>query len=418
MPAFNPTAITLIRKQDPKGSVRAATTAALPANTRAGNVLTADANGALPAIDGVTLAINDPIERLLVKDEVAGANRGIYDVADLGSAGTKWVLTRSPNFDSDEKVTSGAAVFVSEGTANIGKEFTLLTFDPITINTTSLNFDQTGGTTPSAHAASHTDGTDDIQDATAAQKGVATAAQITKLDGIAAGAVTEGAAGDTHSVVLSGNPHSVTAAEAGAAPSSHVGAGGAAHANAVAAGAAGFMTGADKTKLNGIATGAEVNVAPGQLFRFEANQATYPGSVAAAGTTSRGERPYIAFDDTTDESVDFHGTMSHDYAGGPFSVDIHWLGEIATSGVGKWNAQFEAQAGQDADSDGFAAVQTATDTTNGTSGIETITTITFTQAQADAILAAGAFRLRLTRDTSVGSNMVDDAQVSHVLGRQ
>lgn len=36
-----------------------------------------------------------------------------------------------------------------------------------------------------------------------------------------------------------------------AAPISHVGAGGAAHANVVAAGAAGFMTGADKTKLDG-----------------------------------------------------------------------------------------------------------------------------------------------------------------------
>jgi hypothetical protein len=38
------------------------------------------------------------------------------------------------------------------------------------------------------HAASHVNGTDDIQSATAAQKGVATAAQITKLDGIEAGA--------------------------------------------------------------------------------------------------------------------------------------------------------------------------------------------------------------------------------------
>lgn len=37
--------------------------------------------------------------------------------------------------------------------------------------------------------------------------------------------------------------------------------GGALHANVVAAGAAGFMTGADKTKLDGIAAGAEVNVA-------------------------------------------------------------------------------------------------------------------------------------------------------------
>lgn len=39
----------------------------------------------------------------------------------------------------------------------------------------------------------------------------------------------------------------------------HEGAGGAVHANAVAAGNAGFMSGADKTKLDGIATGAEVN---------------------------------------------------------------------------------------------------------------------------------------------------------------
>jgi hypothetical protein len=38
--------------------------------------------------------------------------------------------------------------------------------------------------TPTAHAASHTDGSDDIQDATASVKGLATAAQITKLDGI------------------------------------------------------------------------------------------------------------------------------------------------------------------------------------------------------------------------------------------
>ena len=45
------------------------------------------------------------------------------------------------------------------------------------------------------------------------------------------------------------------------APLSHVGGGGAAHSNAVAAGAAGFMTGADKMKLDGIAAGAQVNVA-------------------------------------------------------------------------------------------------------------------------------------------------------------
>lgn len=42
----------------------------------------------------------------------------------------------------------------------------------------------TDARTPTAHAASHVNGTDDIQDATASEKGLATAAQITKLDGI------------------------------------------------------------------------------------------------------------------------------------------------------------------------------------------------------------------------------------------
>jgi trimeric autotransporter adhesin len=44
-----------------------------------------------------------------------------------------------------------------------------------------------------------------------------------------------------------------------ATPFSHIGSGGAQHANVVAGGAAGFMTGADKTKLDGVATGATAN---------------------------------------------------------------------------------------------------------------------------------------------------------------
>ena len=42
------------------------------------------------------------------------------------------------------------------------------------------------------------------------------------------------------------------------APIAHVGAGGSAHADVIAAGASGFMTGADKTKLNGIEANADV----------------------------------------------------------------------------------------------------------------------------------------------------------------
>lgn len=43
------------------------------------------------------------------------------------------------------------------------------------------------------------------------------------------------------------------------APAAHVGSGGSSHADVVAGGASGFMTGADKTKLNGVATGATAN---------------------------------------------------------------------------------------------------------------------------------------------------------------
>lgn len=68
------------------------------------------------------------------------------------------------------------------------------------------------------------------------------------------------------------------AAAADFAPSAHVGAGGAAHANVVAAGAAGFMSGADKTKLNGIATGATANSSDATLLA----RANHTGTQLAA----------------------------------------------------------------------------------------------------------------------------------------
>ena len=56
------------------------------------------------------------------------------------------------------------------------------------------------------------------------------------------------------------------------APLSHVGAGGTAHAAVVAGGAAGFMTGADKTKLDGIAAGATANADTDSLAEGASNK--------------------------------------------------------------------------------------------------------------------------------------------------
>lgn len=76
-----------------------------------------------------------------------------------------------------------------------------------------------------------------------------------------------------------------------AAPLSHVGSGGAAHSNVVAAGAAGFMTGADKTKLDGVAAGATANSTDAVLLA----RANHTGTQVAAtisdfATTAQGYR--------------------------------------------------------------------------------------------------------------------------------
>lgn len=129
--------IALVNNLDWKPSVRAGTTAALPSYTHNAGVLTASANGALAAQDGVTLVNGN---RLLVKDE-SGANEKynwLYVVTDVGSAGTPWILTRADDANVDAEVTAGSTVTVTEGTANGDKAFRITTNDTITLGTTAI----------------------------------------------------------------------------------------------------------------------------------------------------------------------------------------------------------------------------------------------------------------------------------------
>lgn len=125
---------------DPKESSRLATDAALPAYTASagpgvGRTLTADAFGAL-TIDGVAVADGD---RVVIKDEGAShVDHGIYDVDDLGSGGTPWILIRATDFDEDPEVTQGARTFVAEGTQNASTAWMVITTDPITVDTTAI----------------------------------------------------------------------------------------------------------------------------------------------------------------------------------------------------------------------------------------------------------------------------------------
>lgn len=125
-----------------KSAVRVATTVALPANTRTANVITADANGALPSIDGVALSVG---QRLLVKNESTAANNGIYTVTDLGDGSSPFVLTRASDADESAEVLPNMFMFVSEGTAQADTGWVLTTNAPITLNTTALDFTQFSG---------------------------------------------------------------------------------------------------------------------------------------------------------------------------------------------------------------------------------------------------------------------------------
>jgi hypothetical protein len=135
--------------EDFKSSVKAATTGALVA-TRASNVLTADANGAMGAQDGVTMVVGD---RLLVKDQGTGADNGIYTVTSLGSGGTPYVLTRATDADSSAEVTPGMVVFVEQGTTLAETQWILDVNAAITLNTTALTFVQFRGLATAAPAA-------------------------------------------------------------------------------------------------------------------------------------------------------------------------------------------------------------------------------------------------------------------------
>lgn len=124
-------------QMDWKNSVTATTTAALPTNTRTNNVLTASANGVLPAQDGVTLVVGN---RLLVRFEATGANNGIYMVTSVGAVGAPWVLTRAADMATSAQFSSGTIVLVAGGTANSNFKYQLTTADPITLNTTALTY--------------------------------------------------------------------------------------------------------------------------------------------------------------------------------------------------------------------------------------------------------------------------------------
>lgn len=117
-------------------SARLATAAALPANGRVGNVLTANANGAL-TIDEVSAEVGDLV---LVKNEGVQKHNGLFTVVAAGGASAKFILERSEGFRDSQDVVSGSMVTVAEGRRNAVRQFVLTQPAPIVLNSTVLTF--------------------------------------------------------------------------------------------------------------------------------------------------------------------------------------------------------------------------------------------------------------------------------------
>lgn len=132
---------------------QAGTTAALPACTYnngtggIGATLTANANGSINPIDGVTLSANDI---LFVKDQESGLENGLYTVTAVGDASNPWILTRTTYGDSAAELYYAGA-YVVGGTVNANRTWVFTTASTITIGTdaiTSVELVTTGVTQP------------------------------------------------------------------------------------------------------------------------------------------------------------------------------------------------------------------------------------------------------------------------------
>lgn len=129
-------------------SVETATEAPLPASSYdngvlgVGATLTASANGSLGAVGGYSGYSTN--SRILVKDQVAAAQNGLYKVTTAGSAGTPWVLTRTTDYDSTAEIVSGDFTYVRYGTLS-GTQWVMTTGGSITVGGTTILWTQLSG---------------------------------------------------------------------------------------------------------------------------------------------------------------------------------------------------------------------------------------------------------------------------------
>lgn len=120
-----------------------------------GATLTNNSTQVALVCDGV--AVNNG-DRIILMDQTAQAENGVYTVTDKGSVSTNWVLTRATDADTygianPNKLAYNSYFYITSGNTAAGESYTCSTVGTITFGTTAITFNQfsatpayTGGT--------------------------------------------------------------------------------------------------------------------------------------------------------------------------------------------------------------------------------------------------------------------------------
>jgi hypothetical protein len=144
------------------------------------------------------------------------------------------------------------------------------------------------------------------------------------------------------------------------------------------------------------------------VFSASDNQ---PPATSFATFDTRNSILVLEFDAAVQESAIFVGVVPEGTSlTAGLTARLWWMGDTETSGNVRWGVSFE-KVGTDNDADSFDTVTQAHSAASGTSGIETVTSITATSI--DSLAAGDRFRLRVTRiaDDATNDTMAGDAQL-------
>jgi hypothetical protein len=224
--------------------------------------------------------------------------------------------------------------------------------------------------------------------------GIGTTNPLFKLDVV-------GSVNVSSTLQLSGSTSGFVAFQSPAAPTSHT------YTLPAVTGTAGQVL---TTNGSGVLSWATDSRLTKTLATFTAED-NYPPATNYATLDTRNSVLVLDFDAAIEESATFIGVIPENAAlPNGLTVRLWWMGDTATTGNVRWGVQFE-DTGTDLDADSYDTNAQVTSAASGTSGIESVASITITTI--DSLAAGDRFRLRVYRVAADATNdtMTGDAQL-------